>query len=145
MWQPLKNLVNSLQTYNVLSPDLMVRKQVNEWLQKRPCLTVNDWFLAYWTPPAVTQGYPRALIHFAYQYLGQYSGLAMGRLYPQDRLLEDLKFPLVCWFDWGITLCEDFYTSFGVDISEHFDETQYDTLADLMHFLSQQLRAADQS
>lgn len=140
MWQPLKNFVNSLQTYDVLSPDLQVRKQVNRWLKGRICLNPDDWFISHWAPPARPQAYSKPLIQFTYHHLEQYSGLAIGCTEPQDRLLEDLQFPMVCWFDWGITLCEDFQASFGIDISDRFDETQFDTLADLVDFLSRQLK-----
>ncbi|HIK46252.1 MAG TPA: hypothetical protein IGR64_15435, partial [Leptolyngbyaceae cyanobacterium M65_K2018_010] len=68
-----------------------------------------------------------------------YSGLEIGRLRPNDRLLEDLQLPAVCWFDWGITLCEDFYNTFGVDLADQFDETQLATCADLVLFLNQRL------
>lgn len=139
MWQPLKNLVGSLQTYRVLSPDLAVRQQVNSWLANRPCLGAEEWFVVHWTPPAVAAAYPATLVQFLYLHLEQCSGLTIGRLRPQDRLLEDLKFPLVCWFDWGLTLCDEFYTCFGVDLTDCFDETQFHTLSDLMGFLGRQL------
>lgn len=45
MWQPpLRNFVNSIKTYGLLSPDLPMREQVNQWLSVRPCLTVDEWF-----------------------------------------------------------------------------------------------------
>ncbi|WP_017299694.1 hypothetical protein [Nodosilinea nodulosa] len=139
MWQPLKNFVNSLTTYMALSPDMVARHRVNQWLQSRPCLTSDQWFVRYWTPPAVAHALPQPLIAFAYHHLHAYSGLEIGRVRPSDHLVDDLAFPAVCWFDWGLTLCEDFYTTFGLDISEHFDETQLFTCADLINFLGQQL------
>ena len=139
MWQPLKNFVNSLTTYMALSPDMVTRHRVNQGLRSRPCLSCDDWYRRYWTPPAVSKTLPKPLIDFAYQQLHTYSGLEIGRVQPGDHLIDDLAFPAVCWFDWGLTLCEDFHQTFGLDISEFFDETQFFTFADLIHFLEQQL------
>jgi hypothetical protein len=122
-----------------LSPDIVARQRVNEFLRSRPSLTSNEWFIRYWTPPAVPQALPKALVDFAYHKLQAYSGLDIGRVQPSDRLVEDLAFPAVCWFDWGITLCEDVYVTFGLDISDHFDETQLVTFSDVMTCLHQQL------
>ncbi|MFQ4135768.1 hypothetical protein PGN35_005560 [Nodosilinea sp. PGN35] len=141
MWQPLKNFVNSLTTYMALSPDMVARQRVNQWLRSRRCLTCDEWYRYHWTPPAVPCPLPKPLIDFAYQQLTAYSGLEIGRVQPSDLLVEDLSFPAVCWFDWGLTLCEDFYNTFGLDISEHFDETQLLTCADLIGFLDQQLES----
>lgn len=139
MWQPpLRNFVNSIKTYGLLSPDLPMREQVNQWLSVRPCLTVDEWFRHHCTPPAVACPLPKPLIDFAFHRLEAYSGLTVGRIKPSDRLLEDLHFPAVCWFDWGITLCDDFYATFGIDMLDHFDETQFCTCADLITFLHQQ-------
>ncbi|MBE9158478.1 hypothetical protein IQ265_16800 [Nodosilinea sp. LEGE 06152] len=139
MWQPLKNFVNSLTTYMALSPDMVARQRVNQWLRSRPCLTCTEWYIYHWTPPAVPRPLPEPLINFVYQQLHAYSGLEIGCIAPSDHLVDDLAFPAVCWFDWSITLCEDFYDTFGLDISEYFDETQFFTCADLVNFLNQQL------
>lgn len=141
IWRPLNNLVKSLKTYRLLSPELDARQQVNQWLATRPCLSSEEWFLTHWTPPAAIEIFPKPLIDFIYHRLQDYSGLRVGCIYPGDRLVDDLCFPAVCWFDWGLTLCDDFYTSFGTDISDTFDETQLVTCADLIHFLSQELKA----
>ena len=133
MWQPLRNFVSSITTYGLLSPDQAMREQVNQWLSSRPCLTCEDWFHRHWASPSL--GMPKALVEFIYDRLSTYSGLSVGRMHPNDRLLEDLHFPAVCWFDWGLTLCEDFYHAFGIDILDHFDETQLITCADLITFL----------
>ena len=143
MWRPLKNFVNSLTTYMALSPDMVARHRVNQWLRSRPCLTCEQWFIRYWTPPALPRALPKPLIDFAYQQIQAYSGLEIGRVQPADHLVDDLAFPAVCWFDWSITLCEDFYETFGLDISETFDETQLFTFADLITFLAQQLNAQE--
>ena len=139
MWQPLRNFVKSLTTYMALSPDIVARERVNRWLRSRPCLTCDEWSRRYWIPPAQSPGLPKALIDFVYTNVEAYSGLDIGRVQPSDHLVEDLAFPAVCWFDWGITLCDDFYATFGLDISEHFDETQFSTFSDLIGFLAQQL------
>lgn len=144
MWRPFRNFVSNLQTYRFLSPDLAMRQQVNQQLRSRPCLTAQEWFIRYWTPPAVPRALPQTLIEFVYQHLADYSGLKMGRIWPSDCLQEDLQFALVCWFDWGLNLCEDFERSFGVDITDTFDETNLITLADLVHYLHQQLQAANE-
>jgi hypothetical protein len=141
IWRPLNNLVKSLKTYRLLSPDPSARQQVNQWLASRPCLNCEEWFMFHWTPPAVGEAFPKPLIEFVYHRLHDYSGLRVGCICPGDRLLDDLRFPAVCWFDWGLTLCDDFQTSFGTDISETFDESQFVTCADLIHFLRQELKA----
>ena len=135
MWRQLKNLVMHLQTYPALSPDLGERQVVNRHLKTRPPLSAQEWYIRYWTPPAVPRPMSSSVIEFAYKHLKTYSGLDSGRLQPQDRLVEDLQFPLVCWFDWGLTLCDDFYEQFGIDLTETFDETQFRTLADLIAYL----------
>ena len=141
IWRPLNNLVKSLQTYRMLSPDPRARQDVNRWLAARPHLSCSKWFLTHWTPPAVAQPLPKPLIEFIYHRLQDYSGLRVGCIRPIDRLVEDLQFPAVCWFDWGLTLCEDFQTTFGIDISDTFDETQFLTCADLIFFLERQLKS----
>lgn len=143
MWRPLNNLVNSLKTYRMLSPDPKAREDVNRWLAARPQLDCLEWFLTYWTPPAISKSFPKPLIEFIFHRLQDYSGLRVGCIHPSDRLVDDLKFPAVCWFDWGLTLCEDFQITFGVDISDTFDETQFVTCADLILFLAHQLESLD--
>ena len=32
IWRPLNNLVKSLKTYHILSPDPKARQEVNQWL-----------------------------------------------------------------------------------------------------------------
>jgi hypothetical protein len=83
------------------------------------------------------------LLAFIYTYFQQSSGIDFSRVRPQDRLIEDLQFPLVCWFDWPLAFCDDFSQHFGVDISEGFDEACFITLADLIIFLDRQM--TDQS
>lgn len=140
MWRDFQNLVETLRHYRVMSPDRAVRRQVNEYLRLRPYLPVDDWCQRCWLPPAGSQPIMPTLTRFLYLQLGEYSGLRMGHTRPGDRLQEDLCFPLVCWFDWGLALCEDVHQTFGVDITDSFDERNYDTLADLVGYLDSQIK-----
>lgn len=139
MWQPLKNFVNSLSTYDLLSPDAGARSEVNRWLSSRTALSCDEWFTQHWVSLAM----PKPLIEFLYDQLPSYSGLEIGRIRPSDRLVDDLQFPAVCWFNWGLILCEDFYAAFNLDITDDFDETQLITCADLACFLQQQLESME--
>ncbi|NJL49998.1 MAG: hypothetical protein HC929_24635 [Leptolyngbyaceae cyanobacterium SM2_5_2] len=141
MWQPLRNWISSVSTYGLLSPDLQTRVQVNRWLRSRPCLSQDEWFRQCWAVSGEPDRCTKPLIDFIYECLTAHSGLAVGCIRPSDRLLDDLQFPAVCWFDWSLTLCDEFYTTFGLDITDQFDETQLITCADLVRFLRQQLEA----
>lgn len=143
MWPKLKNLLASLRSYPSLSPDIALRRQINRQLRNRPALSAEAWYRTCW------QGYPapkplsKDLVLFVYSRLQDYSGLELGRVRPRDRLQEDLKFPLICWFDWALAFCDDFCLTFGTDISDCFDEATFTTLADLMVFLQQNMLAMD--
>jgi hypothetical protein len=137
MWYRLKNIFSSLRTYNSLSPDLRVRRQVNQKLRDRPALNLHDWFEAFYH----AQGVPYTIATFAYTYLSQYSGLDIGRILPHDRLHEDLHWTQVCWFDWETNLCNDFYRYFGIDISDRFDPSCFLTIWDLIIFLNLQWKS----
>ncbi|NJL87854.1 MAG: hypothetical protein HC886_20745 [Leptolyngbyaceae cyanobacterium SM1_1_3] len=138
MWQQLRNLYFSISTYHELSPDLQLRRQVNQALRSRERLSLEEWFRGYWQASvARPQAVKLELIEFVYSRLRSYSGLDTGRLRPSDRLVEDLQFPSVCWFDWSMTLCNDFCLTFGVYIGDRFDETQLHTLEDLVNCLHQ--------
>ena len=84
-----------------------------------------------------------SLLIFIYKRLQKYSGLDIGRIRASDRLIEDLQIPLVCWFDWSNRLCEDFHTTFQVDISTEFDESLLETVGDLVWFLNLRLQSID--
>lgn len=140
MWQKLKNLLISCQTYNDLSPDLGLRKKVNQTLLKRPALTSDDWFEIFFQ----TQGIEKPIVEFVYLSLAKYSGLDLQRVRPSDRLDEDLQLSLICWFDWSLQFCEDFYRNFGIDISLHLDLSALSTIEELILFLHyQQLAISD--
>ncbi|HEY9906244.1 MAG TPA: hypothetical protein V6D18_01395, partial [Thermosynechococcaceae cyanobacterium] len=91
MWQRLKNLFASLNTYADLSPDLGVRRQVSQLLHDRPSLSAEEWFEQCWKPLKVSQ----QVADFVYVHLHTYSGLEICRIQPSDRLTQDLHFSLV--------------------------------------------------
>lgn len=132
MWQRLKNVLLSFQTYGDLSPDLKVRRRVNRALRDRPALTVDQWYEYFWQPHKIS----KEVAAFVYRYLAQYSGLQVARMIPGDRLNEDLQLPLVCWFDWELRLCEDFQQCFGVDISECPELYDLSTVEEFVVFLN---------
>lgn len=141
MWQSVINYLKTLRAYRDLSPDVGIRHRVNACLEERPSLSLEDWsrlFKKSETHPPSSQ-----LLSFIYAKLPDYSGLDVGRLRPEDRLIEDLKIPLVCWFDWPNQLCDDFYETFQVDIAEEFDESLLETVAELVWFLNQRLQSID--
>ncbi len=140
MWQSVRNHLYSLLTYRDLSPDRAVRRQVNARLRNRPNLSFTAWAALF---PTTGQHPPTSLLAFVYTRLPEYSGLEVGRVRPSDRLIDDLKLPLVCWFDWPYKLCDDFYETFQVDISEEFDEALLSTVGDLVDFLDGHLQFLD--
>lgn len=131
-WQQTNNYIHGLQTYQDMSPDLSMRRQVNQFLRnhRRP-LSSDAWCSECYR---VTQAQSNTLL-FIYRALADYSGLEFNRVRPEDHLVDDLQFPLVCWFDWSVRFCDDVVNHFGIDISDTFDETRFDTLADLITFL----------
>jgi hypothetical protein len=63
--------------------------------------------------------------------------LSFGRILPSDRLCEDLKLTLVCWFDWQLDLCDDVLRELGVDVSAiEFDDLE--TLEEFVQRLNQE-------
>ncbi|MDA0265899.1 MAG: hypothetical protein O2890_06915 [Cyanobacteria bacterium] len=142
MWQAFTNFFQGLQTYADLSPDGTIRRQVNHHLkQTRPALTVEDWITTF--EKALGVDVLPALGKFLFDELATHSGLEVSRLRPSDRLIEDLHLPLVSWFDWPSQFCEDFLAAFQIDLSEDFDEADFETLKDLMAFLQEQLISMD--
>lgn len=138
-WQRVNNYLHSLQAYQDMSPDLSVRRQVNQALRRhRRPLSAQAWCAEC---HRATRAQSKTLA-FIYRSLKDYSGLEFSLVRPQDRLVDDLQFPLVCWFDWSMRLCDDVVNQFGVDISDHFDETQLDTLADLISCVDDCVRRA---
>jgi hypothetical protein len=141
MWQSVINYLHSVWTYRDLSPDKGIRLQVNVQLRHRPRLSLEAW--SHLFALGTNQALNSSLLTFIYQKLPDYSGLDVGRIRPSDRLIDDLQLPLVCWFDWPNELCADFYDTFQIDISEEFDESEQETIGDLVHFLYQRLQSID--
>ncbi|MBD1936806.1 hypothetical protein [Microcoleus sp. FACHB-68] len=137
MWRKLKNFFISVSTYTDLSPDVQLRQQVNTALRHRPALTLDEWFEFYWQ----TYGVSKPVVAFVYTHLEKYSGVKMSRVQPKDHLERDLQITLVCCFDWHLTLYDDFFSCFGVDISEEFEIYNLTTIEEFVKFLNAQLLA----
>lgn len=135
MWRKLDNIVLNIRTYADLSPDISIRRQINQTMRSRPTRTSEDWYRCFWQPLAISKD----LSLFIYEQMEFYSGLQFAKVTPSDRLIEDLQLPLVCWFDWECNLCDDFCDHFEVEISDRFDISMLHTVRDLVIFLNQQL------
>lgn len=141
MWRRLKNILHSLSTYAELSPDVRVKQRVRQNLRLRPAWSKEEWFEQYWRRQAIS----RQLSDFIYIQMQDYSGLEFARVRPDDRLVEDLQLPLVCWFDWQLSLCDDFWQVFGVELHEQLELENLVTLEDLVLFLNQHLVSVNHS
>lgn len=141
MWRRLKNIFLSFSTYTDLSPDVQAKQRINQFLRRRPALSAQQWFELFWQPLGVS----RQVTDFVYTHMQAYSGLEFARVKPSDRLNEDLHLPLVCWFDWEVSLYEDFLSNFGIDLSQHFDPNQLSTVEDFVVFLNHQLLSVNHS
>jgi len=140
MWRRIKNVFLSFKTYDALSPGLTVQRRVNHRLSYRPALELETWFESCWRSRGVTW----EIATFAYSYLERYSGLHFAQVLPDDRLEADLHWTKVCWFDWRLNLCDDFWQCFQIDLSDRLDEFDPVTVAELVVFLDQQLRWLNQ-
>lgn len=136
MWRRVSNLVNNLITYQTLSPDMRLRRTVNQALRQRPYLEANQWFKTFWEDQDISL----TTAKFVYNHFAEYSGIQFGRVLPSDRLEEDLCWTEVCWFDWEFSLCEDVETQFGFDISDRFYDQVLLTVSDLVIFLDEQIQ-----
>lgn len=134
----IHNFFSSVQAYADMSPDLSIRQDVNNWMirRDRAALDVTQWSELFGSAE-------HPVLAFIYQAFGDYSGLDFSRVRPNDSLNNHLHFPLICWFDWTITFCEDFFQTFGVDLSDRFDEADFDTIGELVSFLVRQVPAAE--
>lgn len=139
MWRRTQNLFHSVVAHGVLSPDIVLRYQVNRKLRHRLSMEANEWFEAFWQQESISHD----LVTFIYQNIPRYSGLNVARLKPGDRLEADLCWTQVCWFDWEMDLYDDFLEQFGQDISEQFEFGQVGTLQDFIHCLSDFLNLND--
>ena len=135
-----------------MSPDLDIQQQVNEWLQarSRQPLSITAWCevfsgefstISAATTDAKTESAAKSVLAFVYEFFGEYSGLAFSQVRPNDSLDRDLKFPLVCWFDWTLNFCDDFLTHFDIDLSDCFDEAAFATIGEMVTFLVAQVAA----
>lgn len=128
MLRQIKHIFWTVQTYSDLSPDLYIRKQVNQILCERADLSLDEWFKCFWKSREISF----SVVSFVYIQLEKYSGLQIGRVLPGDRLEEDLHLTLVSWFDWNLYFCEDFLEKFGIEISDRFDLQTMGTVEDLV-------------
>jgi hypothetical protein len=135
MWRSLKNFLYSFWTYSDLSPDLSMRRSVKRFLRQRSLLNQREWYARFWQGADI----PESVSDFVYTHMSQYTGLEFGRVIPADRLNADLHLPLICWFDWEASFCQDFLDSFGIDLSDRFDSDTLTTVQDLVLFLKHQL------
>jgi hypothetical protein len=138
MWQRFKNTLCSFGSYADLSPDVQTRRQVHQWLRDRPARSLDEWYCTFWQ----SQGIARSLVTFVHHQLQEQAELDLTQTRPSDRLVDDLQLPLICWFDWEISLCEEFFNQFGVELFDDFDITHLHTLQDLVYFLHQHLTAS---
>mgnify|MGYP001796195120 CR=1 FL=1 len=140
MIQQLNNWLNSISTYADMSPDYSIRHQVNRRLAlcARDSLSIDDWCQLF-----STQAGDLTTLAFLHERFSEYSGLDFSRIRAHDRLHGDLHLALVCWHDWVITFCEDFYQQFHIDLSDCFDEDDYETIGELITFLLAQVSASE--
>ncbi len=109
-------------------------------MRDRSHYRLDQWYQTFWQPLEVSN----EVAEFVYQQMEAYSGLTFAYVLPSDRLTEDLSLPLVCWFDWESTLCDDFYDRFRVDISS-FSVCDLATIQEFVIFLNQQSRLVNYS
>jgi hypothetical protein len=136
MWHRFKNLFFSLKNYDILSPNLAMRRRVKRSLRHRPTLGVSDWFESFCRSRPIA--YP--VVNFLYTRLETYSGIEPGKLLPSDRLEEDLRWTDLCGFDWQVMLCDDFMQQFNVDMTRCIEDFSPNTLEDLVLLLHQQFK-----
>lgn len=130
----LNNFMSSVSAYADMSPDLGIRKDVNSWMVRRDRQAAD-----FITWSELFGHANNAVLAFIYDSFGEYSGLDFSRVRPNDSLNTHLHFPLVCWFDWSITFCEEFFQTFGVDLSDRFDEADFSTIGEMAEFLVSQV------
>ena len=132
MLHRLNNWILSLKTYRFLSPDVRIRRQINQLLRDRPSLSAHEWFETLCKP----KGIHYAVAQFCYTYFQSYSGLEFSRVLLSDRLDEDLRWTQVCWFDWEMKLCNDFWQQFGIDLCDRLPGRSLSTVEELILLLN---------
>ncbi len=144
----VKNGWIALKTYSDMSPDLNLRRQINQKLLSRPEYSSHEWHQRFWAPIGVRS----EVVEFVYHVLEECSGLTIGRLLPSDRMVADLQLSLVCWFDWEIICMELFWQRFDPsgslfeglgDLTLDAAPTTFETLRDWMGFLNQAAISSD--
>ena len=141
MTNQFNNWFSTLNAYADMSPDLAIRTEVNQWLKDRMRANLG---LSEWCRLFASHSENKELLTFIYQRFSQYSGLSFGRVRPRDTMHGELKFALVCWYDWVITFCEDFCEHFHIDLSDDFDEDDFETIGEMMAYLSEQVDRAQE-
>ncbi|MEL6937899.1 MAG: hypothetical protein AAFO84_01765 [Cyanobacteria bacterium J06598_1] len=141
MMNQLNNWFSNVSAYAEMSPDLTMRLQINQWLHAHR----RDLSAAAWCRRFADHSDNAELLSFVYQQFSEYSGLSVGCVRPEDTLHGDLHFALVCWHDWVITFCEDFMEQFELDLSDCFDEDDFETVGEMMTFLSAQLATVQET
>ncbi|MGB3574103.1 MAG: hypothetical protein WA783_09650 [Phormidesmis sp.] len=136
MMQQFNSWFVNVNAYADMSPDIAIRHQVNQWLKDRARYNLE---LSAWQRLFAPQSKNSDLLTFIYQRFGRYSGLSFGRVRPRDTFHGDLHFALVCWHDWVITFCEDFYEQFHIDLSDRFDEDDFETIGEMIAYLDRQI------
>lgn len=136
MMNQLNNWFLTLNAYADMSPDLAIRNEVNQWMKDRMRANLG---LSEWCRLFAPYSENKELLTFIYQRLSQYSGLNFGRVRPRDTMHGELKFALICWHDWVITFCEDFCEHFHIDLSDYFDEDDFETVGEIIEYLSEQI------
>jgi hypothetical protein len=133
-----RNWFAAWRSYADLAPDLHQRRQIRQRLQTRAAMNTQEWFQIFWQPLAVH----RSVADFVYLHLSQYSGLEFARIYPSDRLNEDLSFTLVCWFNWEEHLLADISAQFAIDLTQHFEASDHRTVEEFVVALNLALMGA---
>jgi len=135
MWRRLKNFLVGISTYADLSPDIRTKQQVRQFLRQRSALSLDDWYIEFWQAQSISF----VVVEFFCIQLSEHTQLEITRMQPGDRLVADLRLPLICWFDWEITFAEAFQETFGVSLGDTFSFDDFETVQDLMLFLDCQL------
>jgi len=124
----LQNSWMAIQAYSDLSPDQGLRRRIRRSHRNRSLYQSLEWHNRFWKPLGIRSD----LSEFVYEALSACSGLEAGRLLPNDRLIEDLRLPLLCWFDWEMVWTEQFFDRFGLDSHWVIDVSEFQTLQEFM-------------
>jgi len=116
------------------------RSEVNRRLMNRAAHSEEQWYDAHFKAAGVSADVARTV----FRCLAGYSGIDFGRVLPDDRLAQDLRFDDVCWRDWEIDFVSDLREQLGLDLMADpglkREVERADTIGGLVRALS---RAAD--